>query len=376
MQQDTALMPVSTPGLPPDTSLTRSVPDMARPDEASTGERRVARQLSGCEKAAVIVRLLLNEGADLPLEELPEDLQEALTHQMARMGLIDRLTLDAVAAEFADALEGIGLSFPHDIAGALSAMDGKIAPGTAARMRRKAGMQQTGDPWPQLRQQEVAELAAIVQDESTEVAAVLLSKLETPKAAELLGHLPGPVARRITFAISRTGGVSPEAVERIGRSLLSQIESRPPSAFADGPEKRVGEILNQSPAATREDVLSALDQEDAAFATGVRKVLFTFADIATRIAPRDAVTVARSVDQAVLVSALAFASEPDDAAAAEFMLSNMTSRMADALREEIGERGEVKQSDGEAAMTAVVAGIRNLEQDGAITLLSPDTSDE
>lgn len=339
-------------------------------------ERRVARQLNGREKAAVIVRLLLNEGADIPLEELPEDLQEILTHQMAGMGLVDRLTLDSVAHEFFEALKGVGLSFPHGIAGALSAMDGKIAPGAAARLRREAGMQQTGDPWPQLGALSAAELCEFAQAESTEVAAVLLSKLETPKAAELLGLLPGPVARRITYAISQTGSISPEAVDRIGRALLVQAESRAPTAFADRPEKRVGEILNQSPPATRDEVLSALDDEDAAFATGVRKVLFTFADIATRIAPRDAATVARAVDQNVLVTALAAATSPGDAQSAEFLLGNMTSRMADTLREEIADRGKVKQSAGEQAMTAIVAAVRRLQQNGDLALLTPEDDSE
>ena len=61
----------------------------------------VPRSLSRTEKAAVIVRLLLNEGADIPLEELPDSLQEQLTHQLGRMGLVDRVTLGAVAQEFA-----------------------------------------------------------------------------------------------------------------------------------------------------------------------------------------------------------------------------------------------------------------------------------
>ncbi|WP_372572984.1 flagellar motor switch protein FliG [Ruegeria jejuensis] len=363
MQHDTALMPLGM--TPVETGATEVPPD-----------KRVPRRLDGREKAAVIVRLLLTEGADIPIEDLPEDLQEILTHQMAGMGLIDRLTLDAVAHEFVEALEGVGLSFPHGIADALTAMDGKITPGTAARLRRAAGVQQTGDPWPNLRKLDAAELAGFAQSESTEVAAVLLSKLDTPKAAELLGLLPGPVARRITYAISRTTHISPDAVDRIGRALLAQSQTRPPTAFEDRPEKRVGEILNQSPSTTRDQMLTALDEEDADFATSVRKVLFTFADIARRIAPKDATTVARAVEQDVLVTALVAASEPDDVATAEFLLSNMTSRMADALREEMAEKGKVKQAAGEQAMTTIVAAIRTLEQEGGLTLLSLDEEEE
>ena len=101
---------------------------------------QVPAPLNGRAKAAVVVRLLLNEGADLPLETLPDDLQASLTAQMGQMGLVDRVTLLAVVQEFADTLDGIGLSFPQGLAGALAAMDGKISPQTAARLRKEAGV--------------------------------------------------------------------------------------------------------------------------------------------------------------------------------------------------------------------------------------------
>ena len=315
-----------------------------------------------------MVRLLLNEGTDLPLEDLPEDLQEKLTQQMGRMGVIDRATLAAVIGEFAQALDGIGLTFPGGIAGALSALDGRLSPTTAARLRKEYGMRAAGDPWSRLRTLPAAELAAMALAESTEVAAVMLSKLETDKAAELLGHLPGPDARRIAFAVSQTETVSPQTVDTIGRALAGLLDRRPERAFDAGPGQRVGEILNQSTAATRDDLLTALDETDAEFASSVRRALFTFGHIPDRIAPRDVARIVRAADPADMVTALAAATGAEDAAAAEFLLSNMSSRLADNLREEMRDRGEVRPRDGEAAMTAIIATIRQLEQQGEITL--------
>lgn len=373
MKDDNALMPLDAEMF--DFDDTPAVTRMGGPPVADA-PRRVPRQLSNLEKAAVVVRLLLNAGAEIPLEELPEELQARLTKQMGQMGLVDRITLDAVAEEFAEALDGIGLSFPHGLAGALSAMDGKIAPTTAARLRREAGVRQMGDPWQRLRALPPEELAEIAQAESTEVAAVLLSKLDTAKAAALLGQLPGPVARRITYAISQTGRVTPEAVDRIGWSLAAQLDARPILAFADRPEKRVGNILNQSAPATRDQMMTALDEEDATFASSVRKVLFTFTDIPARLSPRDVPAVVRVADQDQLILALAAATEGDEATVAEFLLGNMSSRMADNLRDEIRDKGKVKRSEGEAAMTALVGAIRGLEDDGALQLLSPDEENE
>ncbi len=351
----------------------------ARPpvaDGDGTTPRVVPRALNNRQKAAIVVRLLLNEGADIPLEDLPDDLQEKLTHQLGQMGLVDRVTLDSVAQEFGDALDNVGLSFPHGLASALDAINGKIAPATAARLRKVAGVRQIGDPWQRLREVSTEDLAAMARAESTEVAAVMLSKLETAKAAQLLGLLPGPIARRITYAVAKTANVTPEAVERIGWSLAAQLDQRPAQAFTDGPGARVGAILNQSASTTRDGLLTALDEEDSEFASVVRQSIFTFAHISSRIVARDVPAILRDLDQPVLVAALAGAAADDDKTSVEFLLSSMSSRMADNIREEIAERGRVKQSEAEDAMTQIVGVIRNMVENGAISLIETDEENE
>src|SRR6056297_901474 len=171
-----------------------------------------AARLTRRQKAAIIVRFLLNEGADVPLCDLPEPLQESLTTQMGSMRYVDRSTLSEVVAEFAAELEAMGLTFPNGVAGALSALDGRISPQTAARLKKEAGVRQFGDPWEQVRSAGADDLLNILQRESTEIAAGMLSKLDVARAADLLGKLPGDTARRITYAVSQTEAVTPEAV--------------------------------------------------------------------------------------------------------------------------------------------------------------------
>ncbi|WP_294623716.1 FliG C-terminal domain-containing protein [uncultured Roseovarius sp.] len=335
-----------------------------------------AARLTRRQKAAIIVRFLLSEGADVPLTELPEPLQESLTTQMGSMRYVDRNTLAEVVGEFAGELEAMGLTFPNGVAGALSALDGRISPQTAARLKKEAGVRQFGDPWEQVRTAKPEDLLTILQRESTEIAAVMLSKLDVARAAELLGKLPGDTARRITYAVSQTEAVTPDAVDRIGLALAAQLHDVPDTAFADGPVQRVGEILNYSPAATRDEVLTGLEETDEDFARLVRKAIFTFVHIPDRVNPVDVPKLAREVDQAVLVTALASASAGDLAPAADFILDNMSKRMAEALREEMGELGAVKPRDGEEAMTQVVNAIRQLEAAGEITLITPDEDEE
>ena len=354
--------------------MTELVPMSAAPVPMQMGGGPSLRTvpLSRRAKAAIVVRLLLNEGADIPLEDLPDELQAHLTKAMGSMRVVDRDTLRAVISEFAEEVERIGLSFPGGIAGALSALDGKISPQTAERLRKEAGVRESGNPWARIRTMDSDLLLPVMQSESVEIAAVILSKLDVAKAAALLGQLPGPRARQITYAVSKTNAITPEAVERIGLSLASQLDSRPVSAFDDGPVERVGAILNSSTSITRDDVLAGLDESDEGFANAVRKAIFTFANIPDRIAPRDVPRILRDIDQGDLVTALAGAGDMGLEKSVAFILENMSARLADQLREEVAEAGTPKSADVETAMSAIVTTIRTMEASGDLLLVSPE----
>jgi flagellar motor switch protein FliG len=326
-------------------------------------------------KAAIIVQFLLNEGADVPLSSLPEDQQAELTLLLGNMRYVDRDTLNSVVLEFSDELERVGLSFPGDMAGALTALDGKISARTAQRLRKEAGVRQIGDPWDRINKLSPERLEDMVLGESTEIAAVMMSKIDVNKAALVLARLPGDKARRISYAVSMTSGVTPDAVDRIGLSLAAQMDAEPPKAFAAKPNERLGAILNYSNAATRDTLLTNLEEDDANFAEAVRKAIFTFANIPDRLRDIDVPKITRDVDPDILATAVAAAEGEDDKRAVDFLLANMSKRMAENIREEADAKGTVKTKLGEEAMGAVVAAIRDLVGIGEIELINPDEED-
>ncbi|MFP5507643.1 MAG: FliG C-terminal domain-containing protein, partial [Alphaproteobacteria bacterium] len=261
--------------------------------------------------------------------------------------------------------------------GALTALDGRISPQTAARLRKEAGVRQSGDPWERLRTTPAEQLLPFLTSEAVEVAAVMLSKLDVAKSADLLGRLPGATARRIAYAMSQTGAVTPETVYRIGLSLAMQLDSSPDRAFEDGPDQRVGAILNLATTATRNDVLSGLEKTDSDFANSVRRAIFTFANITQRIDPRDMPKIVRAVDQSALVAALAHAQTLGEefTDAADFILSNISGRLADGLRDQVSQMGKVKTKAGEEAMTAVTTAIRDLQESGELVMRTPGSEE-
>ena len=329
-------------------------------------------------KAAMIIQMLLEDGTALSLGQLPEALQLQLTDELGTLRLVDKATVDAVAQEFTAELEAVGLSAAGTRDGAIAALADHLSPTLATTLRSQLESVRNGDHWPIITDLSIERILAIMHAESTAISAVTLSKLPVAKAAEVLSKTPGERARRITYAMSQTEGIAPETVRRIGMALSQDYGHPTNSAFEKAPVQRLGAILNSTMTDTREDVLEGLTSQDADFASDVRKAIFTFKDIATRVKPTDIPNCIRSVDNDVLTTAIAAGLGGDEAfvSSAEFILGSVSQRMAGQLREDAVERGRIRKADAERAMAEITTAIREMVDGGIITLIDPDEAEE
>jgi len=350
-KQNATRFPVTLPSIAP----------MGAPSPASDGI------LSKRRKAAIIVRLMLREGAKLSLAELPEAMQIDLTHEMGALRSIDQFTLDSVVDEFLGELDQISVSFNGGLQGALEEVSHALSPNCASRIRRDAGVPAVPDPWGFISGLGEEQLSKILAAESTEIAAVILSKLPVKKSAAILATLPGDRARAISYAVSRTGVIAPKTVQAIGAALAEQLCSTPVSAFEDGPVGRLGAILNSSASKIRDTVLEGLEAADQLFADEVKKAIFTFSNIPQRVDPRDLPKITAAVDQGILLNALTAAKDlaPDSM---EFILENISPRMAQQMREDMEGVIPMKPEEAEEAMSQVVIAIRDMEAAGELAL--------
>ena len=331
--------------------------------------------LSQRQKAAVIVRLLLDDGEASSLSRLDSESQTLLAEAMAGMGVIDRQTRDAIISEFCDRLESVGVTFPGDLDGTLAILGAQLSADSTDRLLRRAVIEgRGGDPWQRIGVLPAHAILSLAGSEAVEMVALMLSKLPVERASEIFTTLPRERARAVAQAMSMTAGVTPESLHRMGVILLQAAMALPKQAMSTPTTDRMGAILNFATADLRNDVLDNLDQHDPEFAGSVRKAIFIFAHIPARVLPRDVPRIMREVDQPVLVRALAATGE-GEAAAAEFILANLSQRLADILREERNDLGRLRASDIDGAKNEVIAAVRRLEESGDITLALPQDDD-
>ncbi|MCO4848317.1 MAG: flagellar motor switch protein FliG [Yoonia sp.] len=323
-------------------------------------------------KAAMIVQLLIGDGGKLELSKLPEEMQMLLARELGAIRLIDRDTVHEVAAEFTRDLVSVGLSSPGGVNGAIEALSDHLSPNLAGKLRAEMANAEGTDPWSVLLALPDEGLVGIMTTQSVEVGAVSLSKLPVARAAAVLEKLPGDLARRITYAVSQTEKIAPESVQRIGVALVKDHCHSVPVAFDKAPDARIGAILNSSPAQTRDSVLEGLGVDDPVFADSVRKSIFTFKDIPLRLIPTDVPACIRGIPPEVLATAVAgaLAGDAELVATAEFILENISQRMAGQIREEADEQGPIKAKVAEEAMRDLSSAVRALADAGTITLIT------
>lgn len=331
--------------------------------------------LAGPQKAAIIIQMILSEGGSLPLSSLSPRGQTRLMQDFVELGRVDRATLAVVVADLERDLAMQGISFPRSVTDALGLLESHLSPELVSDLRGQLGLKTPTSPWKKIAALEPKALMALLPDEDPKVAAIVLSKLDPEKASEILDQVAPEQATQLTLAMQDTSEVTPEMLTQIGQMLTAAIPQETPKAFADAPPLRVANLLNAASPDRRDEVLAALGDQDAEFAAEVRKLIFTFADIATRITAVDIAKVTRDVSQEDLVQALAYAKEIEPESTS-FILDNISKRMAEALREEMGEIGEVPKKAGEDAMGKITTAIRALSDAGELTILPPGSADD
>ncbi len=328
-------------------------------------------RLTRRQKAAVIVRLLLSQGVSPGLDRLTPAQQGDLARAMSGLGQIDRATLADIVAEFTGQLDNLALTMPRGMHDVLEILDPHISAMARDGLKAEAEIGDGTDPWLRLAAMEPDRLRPVLEEESAEICAILLSKLNVAKAAKLLSGLPHDRAEMIAHAVSLTHTVTPETILRIGEQLHAQIVAEPKPAFQKGPGERVGAILNAVGSDARDAVLEGLDARDAEFAGAVRRAIFTFQHIPKRVNATDVPRIVGAVERETLTAALA-AGLANAPLAAEFLLENMSKRMAEQLRVEAEATGPPREEAGDAAMQAVVTAIRDLDEAGEVRLVLED----
>jgi flagellar motor switch protein FliG len=215
------------------------------------------------------------------------------------------------------------------------------------------------------------QIAPFISHEHPQTVALILSQLDPAQASGILNQLPERMQSDVAYRIATMENITPNVIRQIEESLESSLRDILGGNKDVGGPKVVADILNLTGSSTEKNVLDQMDSHDPEVAEAVRNLMFVFGDIA-KLTDREIQTLFREVDQKDLVVALKAA----DQALKDKVLGNMSERVRTFITEEMEFLGPMRLSEVEEVQLRIVQQVRQLEEQGQITIVRGDTEDQ
>ncbi|HEY0904731.1 MAG TPA: flagellar motor switch protein FliG [Marmoricola sp.] len=317
----------------------------------------------GVRKAAILLIQLGRDRASELFSHLSESEVEAISAEIARLDSISSAETEEVLAEFRDMMTARahiaqgGMSFAQEV------LEQSLGADRAAQIMDRVKAAAVQMPFQFLHRADPAQLRSFIADEHPQVIALVLAHMTADKASLVLSGLPPQQQAQVAHRIAVMDRTSPEIV----RAVESTLERKLSSMLQPADMSRVGgvdplvNIINRSDRATERQIVEGLEALDASLADEVKSRMFMFEDIVI-LDDRSVQLVLRSVESNELALALKGVSEQ----VREKITSNLSSRAAENLVEEVELLGPVRLTQVEEAQQSIIRTIRQLEEQGQI----------
>ncbi|MFK7945368.1 MAG: flagellar motor switch protein FliG [Paracoccaceae bacterium] len=347
------------------TELTAFAPKVA---QVPATNANATESLTKAQKAAIIIGILGADGAGPLLEQMSENTLRRFAGAMSKLRKVEPEMVHATIKEFLYELDRLDETVNGGLSKAREMLKDYVAEALLTNILDEVDAPSASNVWKKLAVVDEQALAEFLTREHPQTAAVVLSKLSAEQAAQILGRIEAERAREIVFGLTKAATLDQNVIEAIGCSVSEDFLATHKGGGGNfKPAERIGTIMNFTSGEIRQAVLSFLDDTQPELADSVRRSMFTFEDIQDRVEKRDVAAIVRLVEQDELMRALKGA-EQNAPATAEFILTSISSRMAEQFREALGEMDKVKIREAEDAQNAVLRTIKEMEATGQLKL--------
>lgn len=330
-------------------------------DEKGTGSRA---SIPFAEKAAILLLAIGEEPAAEVLKQLgPKDVQR-IGGTMAALSDIKRENIAIVFEEFIEEMTnttGFGIGTEDYVRNMLTtALGSEKASGIIDRMSLGGNTQGLDT----LKWMDARAISDIIRQEHPQIQAIVIAYLESDLSAEVLSYLPESMRLDIMIRVAKLDTVQPDALLELNNILERQF-----AGSSSAQKRRIGgtkvaaDIMTNLDGSIETEIMDALTEVDEGLSTTIQDLMFVFANLLD-VDDRGIQSLLREVATEVLVVALKGA----DDELREKIFTNMSSRAADLLRDDLEALGPMKVSDVEAAQKEILVVARRMAEAGDIIL--------
>lgn len=329
-----------------------------------------ANDLSGPEKAAVLLLALDDEHAGKLFQRMDHEEIRAISQSMAHLGSVGSEVVEELLKDFSDHLSQTG-----SLIGTYESTE-RLLTRVLDTDRVQQIMEEIRGPsgrtmWDKLGNVNEAVLANYLKNEYPQTVAVVLSKIKATHAARVLGLFPENFAMEVVMRMLRMENVQKEILEHVEKTLRTEFMTNLARTSRRDSHEVMAEIFNNFDRNTESRFMTALEERNRDSADRIKQLMFTFEDLG-RLDATGVQLLLRRVPKEQLALALKGASE----SLRLLFIRNMSERAGKMMLEDIAAMGPVRLRDVDDAQSAIVATAKALAEANELIIAGNDEADE
>ena len=325
------------------------------------GDIPKVRQVTGSRKAAVLLMTLGTEVAAGIIKNLSDKKIQKIGVEIAN---IHTVNAREILQEFIELNKGKEFVLEGGIECAKSLLNGALGNQKATKLLEGIKYDAYTKVFMAARKAEPEQILACIQGESSQTIAIILSHIQSDKAALILSELPDQIKNEVSLKIGAISSVSPAVIKAIDKAVetkLSKLGQR--EIESSGGVDSLVDILSNVDRKTEKSIIGYIEERNHELADEIKANMFIFDDIV-----RLESTAIQRILKEVNVKDIAFALKGASKDVSAVIFRNQSQRASQALKEEIDLLGKIKISQVEEAQQNIVNVIRRLDDAGEITL--------
>src|SRR5438477_4135906 len=334
------------------------------------GNRAVSKPLSGPKRAAILMLALGEQHGGTVWRCLDDyEVRERSLH-MSTLGTVEAEVVEDLLIEFVSRMSASGAlmgTFDGTERLLQQYLPAERVTGIMDEIRGPAGR----NMWEKLSNVQEEVLANYLKNEYPQTIAVVLSKLKPEHAARVLAALAEGLALDVVGRMLKMEAVQKEVIERVEQTLRIEFMSNLSQTRRRDAHEVMAEIFNNFDRQTETRFITSLEEDNREAAERIKALMFTFDDL-IKLDDGSAQTLMRNIDKDKLGVALKSANEE----VRNFFFSNMSSRAAKMLNDDMAAMGPVRLRDVDEAQALLVNLAKDLAAKGEIVLTKNRADDE
>lgn len=342
----------------------------AKQQPSAAAKSRIAALTGPQKAAAVVVSLGADKASQLYKYMDPEDV-ETLTLEVARLGYLDSDMTEGVLTDFYEmcltnkAITEGGLEYAKTV------LEKAFGEQTAAQLLEKVEKSMKNRQFAFLDKADAKSLFSALQYERPQTVALVLSYVSPAKSASVVEQMDPAKQVKVVEYMAKMESPSPSTMKIIETEMNRRFSTIVSSKNVKvGGVDFVASLMNNIDRTSEKSIFDGLSAYNQELADEIRKRMFVFEDLVS-MDDRSVQRFLRDCDPKDIVLSLKATTEE----VANKLLSNMSTRMAQNIKDDLEITTNVRMKDVEEAQQRIVDVIRKLEEQNEIIIIKGGKDD-